>query len=189
MSLHLDQRRHFEPRPIRFVAPESGTEIQDSPHDRQVAVDCPWTDPATEPRLHKGLQSVVMNTMQRKLPDVGIHSRQRACTPFQAALVLVLLQVLRRRLAKRALLSSAKEPSCPCRLQSTIKSASASSRSLVPVLSQTRVPCMTLSMCQTPLHKRSPDIRLLFVPWRAHHVGSGGVLCSYSQALIRRRVK
>jgi len=31
----------------------------------------------------------------------------------------------------------------------------------VPVLSQTRVPYMTLSMCQTPPRMRSPDIRLL----------------------------
>ena len=44
-----------------------------------------------------------MNTLQREFPDVGIQSRQRSRIPFQAAFVLILFQVLGRRLAKRVL--------------------------------------------------------------------------------------
>jgi hypothetical protein len=64
------------------------------------------------------LQCVVVNTLQREFPDVGIQSRQRSRIPFQAALVLVFFQVLCRRLAKRMFLACSKKPRRSCRLQS-----------------------------------------------------------------------
>jgi hypothetical protein len=69
-------------------------------------------------RPHEWLQRVVMNTLQREFPDEGIECRQRSRIPFQAALVLILFQVLRRRLAKGVLFACSKQPRCPCRLQS-----------------------------------------------------------------------
>src|SRR4029077_4312641 len=52
------------------------------------------------------------------LSDERVYRDQRSRIPFQAALVLVLFQVLRRRLAKRVLLTSPKEFRRPCRLKS-----------------------------------------------------------------------
>ena len=116
MALWRNQRWRFEPRSIRCVAPEPRTQIQDSTHDREIAIDRTRTDTRSESRPHEVLQRVVMNTLQREFPDEGIESRQRSRVPFQAALVLILFQVLRRRFAKRVFLARSKKPRSPCRL-------------------------------------------------------------------------
>ena len=118
MALHLNQRWRFEPRPIRCIASEPSRQIQDSTHDREIAIDSPWTDTCCKSRPHEVLQRVVVNTLQWEFLDVRIQGRQRPRVPFQAALVLVFFQVLRRRLAKRVLLACSKKPCCSCRLQS-----------------------------------------------------------------------
>jgi hypothetical protein len=118
VALHLNQRWRFEPRSIGCVAPQPCAEIQDSTYNRKIAIDRAWTDPRFESCPYEWLQRVVMNTLQREFPDVGIQNCQRSRIPFQAALVLILFQVLRRRLAKRVFLACSKKPRCSCRLQS-----------------------------------------------------------------------
>src|SRR6185437_9141069 len=118
MALHLDQRCRVQPRPIRLVAPESCAQVQDPSHYREIAIDRARTDTRFEPGGYEGLQCAVMNAAHRQLPDVWVQCRQPTCIPFQAALVLVFLQILRCRLPERMVWASAKELDRPCRLQS-----------------------------------------------------------------------
>jgi hypothetical protein len=109
MPLHLNQRRCIQPGLIGLVTPESRTEIQDAPDDREIAIDGSRTSPSTQAVPYIWLQSAVMNPVKGQVPDVRVHRSKRPCIPFEAALVLILVQELDGSFPKDALLSSSEE--------------------------------------------------------------------------------
>ena len=113
MALHLYQGCRVQPGSVRLVSPQPGTQVQDSPHDRQVAVHRAWTPASPEPVPNERLQGAVVNLLDGQLANVRIQHRQRPCIPLETSLVLVLLQEPGGRFSEAVRLASAEEARGP----------------------------------------------------------------------------
>src|SRR5215469_9424485 len=119
MPLHLNQRRRVQPGSVGLVPPKPRGKIQDPPRHREIAVDRARTAACTQAVSDVGLQSAVMDSMNRKVSDVHVHSSKGSCVPLETAFVLVLVQVLGGGFPKDPRLASSEEVRCPRLLDSS----------------------------------------------------------------------
>jgi len=81
-----------------------------------------------------------MDLLDREFSNVRVQCRQCPCIPLETSLVLVFLQESGGRFSEDAWLANAKEPCGSYLLESSRENRYGLRRSLVPVLSQMRVP-------------------------------------------------
>lgn len=76
MALHLYQGRSIQPGPILLIPPQACTQVQDPPHDRQVAVDRAWTIPRAQLVSDVGLRGAEVHLLERQSADIRMQRRQ-----------------------------------------------------------------------------------------------------------------
>ena len=76
MALHLYQGRRVQPGTILLISPQACTQVQNPPHDRQVAVDRAWTLSRVPPVSNVGLQGAEVHLLERQCADIRIQRCQ-----------------------------------------------------------------------------------------------------------------
>src|ERR1700733_5949751 len=101
MTLHLDERCDWKPRPIGFVAPQARRQIQDPSHDGKISVDRVRPQALVEPEADVRCKRVVMHPLQRQAADERIEKPKRPLVALETSLVLVLGEEFGRGFAQR----------------------------------------------------------------------------------------
>ena len=100
MTLHLDERRHRQPRSIGFIAPQARRQIKDASNDREISIDCARASTIVEPGPDVGCERVLVYPPKRERADEAVQHGQCPPITLDAALVLILREKLRGCFAK-----------------------------------------------------------------------------------------